>query len=794
MNDSRKTKAQLHAELAELRRQFEQSGNSAHEQLYRALYETAPIALVVWDTSCRVTDWNRGAQTVFGWTREEVLGHSFFEFLIPEVTRPQVAAVVETLLRGELPSGNVNENLTKTGDTLLCEWTNSTLRDGGGRIIGALSIGQDITERRTAFEAIRHARGLLASVMNSSLDAIMALRAVRGKSGRVVDFEWVLANHAAERMLGRPESELLGQRTLKLFPHEDEREAFRRCVAVLETGEPQRFTTHDIEDGHDRWFQYAIVRLDDGVAVTFREITDVKAVEEALRESERKYRLLAEHSADVIWTMDPQMRFTYTSPSVERLFGYAPEDLLGVPLHDLLPADSQGGAPTSLELARLVASRSGPDTLSVRRELEILHKNGTRVWAEVVTNPVWHDDGQIAGLVGITRDISKRKEFQERMQQAQKLESLGVLAGGIAHDFNNLLAAILGNADLALWDLPSLSPARDHLVDIERATRRAADLCQQLLAYSGRGRFVNETINLSSVVHEMAALLNVSISKKALLRYHFAPEILAIKADPTQIRQVIMNLITNASEALGDQSGTISVATGVESCDHAYLNGSYLADDLPEGQYVFVEVTDTGCGMDEQTQRRIFDPFFTSKFTGRGLGLAAVLGIVRSHRGAIKVYSEPGKGSVFKVLFPVTGDVPVTEESLSSDTSPWMGSGTVLLVDDEEPLRKIARRMLERMGFSVIVATDGPEAIELFNRHSGEIACVVLDLTMPGMDGEEVFRVLRKIRKDLRVILVSGYGEQEVAQRFLGKGLDGFIQKPYIFKTMNEAVRKALEG
>ncbi|MEW6660206.1 MAG: cache domain-containing protein [Thermodesulfobacteriota bacterium] len=417
----------------------------------------------------------------------------------------------------------------------------------------------------------------------------------------------------------------------------------------------------------------------------------------------------------------------------------------------------------------------------------------------LTASPLKGPEGELLGAVYVARDISERRRAEEergkleaQMREVQKLESLGVLAGGIAHDFNNLLMAILGNADLALLSLSPASPARPQIEEISRASQRAADLCRQMLAYSGKGRFVIGRYDLSEIVREMAQMLEVSVSKKATLRYSFAPELPAVEADATQLRQVIMNLITNASESLGDLSGVISVTTGVMECDRAYLADSHLDDRLPEGRYVYLEVADTGSGMDEETRRRIFDPFFTTKFTGRGLGLAVVLGIVRGHHGAIKFYSEPGKGTNFKILFPAVAWAPADRAASAVQTAPLAQGGTVLLVDDDAKVRQVGSQMLTILGFQVLAAATGQEALEAFQKGVNEIDCVILDLTMPEMGGEEVFRQLRQLRSDVCVILSSGYNEQEVTQRFVGKGLAGFIQKPYTMANLQVILNRVL--
>jgi signal transduction histidine kinase/ActR/RegA family two-component response regulator len=406
-----------------------------------------------------------------------------------------------------------------------------------------------------------------------------------------------------------------------------------------------------------------------------------------------------------------------------------------------------------------------------------------------------HAPGQFACIIS---DVTQQKRLEderakelEQLQHMQKLEGLGLLAGGIAHDFNNLLMAILGNTDLAIQDLPSDSPVASSLNQVKQISLQAAELCKQMLAYSGKGKFVVGAIDLSRLIGDMAKLIEVSISKKVVLHYNLTPHLPAIEGDASQVRQVIMNLVINASEAIGEKSGVISLTTGVMDCDEAYLRGAYLGDHSSPGQFVSFEVSDTGCGIEKDIQSRIFDPFFTTKFTGRGLGLAAVMGIVRGHGGAIKVYSEPGKGSTFKVLFPATGQIAAAEERVLRSTD-WRGTGTILLVDDEDTVRSVTRRMLERAGFSVITAADGREAVRVFRDSADKLACVLMDLTMPHMNGDVAFREMHKIRSDIPIILSSGYNPQDVRARFAGKGLAGFIQKPYQLADMIETLRSVL--
>ncbi|MBN1346379.1 MAG: response regulator [Phycisphaerae bacterium] len=392
-----------------------------------------------------------------------------------------------------------------------------------------------------------------------------------------------------------------------------------------------------------------------------------------------------------------------------------------------------------------------------------------------------------AGTILSLRDITdrrraeqERRQTEAKLQHAQKLESLGVLAGGIAHDFNNLLTGILGNSSLALAELPSNSRLRSGLEQIERSALRAAELTNQMLAYSGRGSFVVGPIHLSDLIRDTAELLASSISKTAVLQFQLGPDVPPIVGDAAQIRQVIMNLIINASEAIGADGGMITVTTGVIEADKDCLSRAATGQDLPEGDHVFLRVSDSGCGMDAETKSRIFDPFFTTKFTGRGLGLAATLGIVRGHRAAITVDSESGKGTTFTLLFPIMDEARAAEAATDTPNEDEdVIEGTVLVVDDEEVVRDIAAKVLDRAGFGVLTACDGQDAVRAFRRHADEILAVLLDRSMPGMDAKDVFAEIRRIRSDVRIVLTSGYSEEEAIEEFDRRSLAGFVQKPF---------------
>jgi PAS domain S-box-containing protein len=375
---------------------------------------------------------------------------------------------------------------------------------------------------------------------------------------------------------------------------------------------------------------------------------------------------------------------------------------------------------------------------------------------------------------------TEHRKLEARVQYSQRLESMGVLAGGVAHKFNNLLTSIMGYTSLACTEVPDGSRARDHLGQVLSASASAAELTQQMLAYSGRGQFVLEGLDLSRTVEMTGPLLQSAISKKASLSFELTPDLPLIEGDAGQIRQILINLANNASDALEDAAGEICVRTGLAWAESGELTPLQPGRILPAGLYVYLEVSDTGAGMDAGMLGRIFDPFFTTKFAGRGLGLPVVMGIARSHRGSIRVESKPGEGTAVRVFFPALEDAePQPQAAHKLDVLALPRSGTILVVDDEEPIRRLVQAVLEDAGLNVLSAVDGKHALEVFRGHRHEIHAVLLDLTMPGMDGAEVFQAIRQLQPDSRVVLCSGYNESEVAGRLGEDRPAAFLRKPY---------------
>ena len=525
-----------------------------------------------------------------------------------------------------------------------------------------------------------------------------------------------------------------------------------------------------------------------GALATARDLVD---------EERRRYQELFDFAPDGYLMTDPEGTIREGNRAAAVLLAVRPEFLVGKPLVLFVAEEAHRAFGT--HLARL-HNEDGDRETEAEWQTMVQPRGGPPFPVTLTTGRIRDPKGRLVGLRWLLRDRTERvrtevarRQWEARLQHTQRLESLGILAGGIAHDFNNLLTTILGSAELALLHLPQAAPARTTVEQIITATRRAADLTNQMLAYSGRGTLHVQPILLADLVREMDPLLRASLPKTCVLEFRLGAPIPAIAADATQLRQVVMNLIINAGEAIGDSDGTITVRVGVRECDRAYLEGGVLDAKIPAGPYVAFEVTDTGCGMSGETQHRMFEPFFTTKFAGRGLGLAAVLGIMHGHRGTIRVTSQPGRGTRIEALFPPTDRPVIAPPPLAPVPPVWRGEGTILVVDDEAQIRAVAEHVLEHTGFTVLTAADGREAVAVFREHAETVRAVLLNLTMPHQDGAATARQLRQIRPDLRIILTSGYTEEEATRQFTTRDLSGFLQKPYTIKDLVAALRTALE-
>ena len=482
-----------------------------------------------------------------------------------------------------------------------------------------------------------------------------------------------------------------------------------------------------------------------------------------------KLRAIVESSEDAIVSNGLDGVIQSWNNAAERVFGYTSAEMIGKPMTPLLPPDRIQEENDILERIRRSGRVKHFETIRVR-------KDGKPIPVSLTISPVYNDAGAVVGASLIGRDISEQKQMEEQLRQTQKLESLGVLAGGLAHDFNNLLTGVMGNASLALEDMEDREQMRAHIGEIMRASERAAMLVRQMLAYAGKGRTIVEPMDLSQQISEIVSLIRTSIPRTVELQLELDPDGPRVDADRSQIQQLIMNLAINAAEAIGEQPGAVSITTSHRETD--------------QEMQVVLAVRDTGCGMDETTRAQMFDPFFTTKFTGRGLGLSAVMGIIRSHRGSISVESRPGSGTTITVVLPAS--TAPASANVPDEHPEVRGYGNILVVDDEALVRNLAKFTLERCGYTTERAVNGREGLDIFASRPHEFAAVVLDLTMPVMGGEEVLAHLRQIRPDVPVLLSSGFSEEEALLRFRDKGLAGFLQKPYTATALARKIKHAV--
>ena len=664
------------------------------------------------------------------------------------------------------------------------------LFDEAGKVMGIFGISRDITEMMRMQESLRLAR--------QSLDQVPDVILWIDGEGRVVD-----CNLGACRSLGYSQQELLESTIFAIDPMtraEQWAETFAEMKARRATHIESIMLT---KEGRSIPMDIQVTHIAFGdkefLCGVSRDITERKSMEERLRRSEAS--LSRAHAIAKLgsWEWDPATGEVLYSDEIFDIFGIDRGSSAG-------KLSSQVEAMIHPEDRELVEAglRARQTGVGQTVEYRIIRPDGSIRWIRAIGEFV-REPGKAVRMIGASQDITEHKLMEEerlnlerQMLHLQKLESLGTLSGGIAHDFNNLLQVVLGNLDLTLMLLPEKAEVRKNLEQAVIATVRASELSGMMLAYSGKGVLAVKELNLSDLVRENSPVLAAVVSRSVSFTPVLAPDLPPVQADATQLLQVVMNLVKNSSEAIGEGSGSIMLATGVRQFDQASLKESRLEEKLAAGRYVWMEVSDTGCGMDEATKYKVFDPFFSTKFTGRGLGMSAALGIMRAHKGAIMLESHPGAGTKVRLLFPITPDhseLPLTLPPLAKEPGAVgdQRQDTVLIVDDEEMIRTLSVAMLEAFGFDTLVANDGEKALEIFRREADRISLVLLDQSMPIMDGLAVLKELRRIRPEVRVLLASGFSKQEVSARFKGLGLNGFIQKPFTVKCLSDEVRRVLQ-
>ncbi len=583
------------------------------------------------------------------------------------------------------------------------------------------------------------------------------------------------------------------------------RHSFLELVHPCDRFEVQAGIDSCIAEGKPRETEYRVIRPDGTVrnikgqaemvldaeghpeqlAGTAMDITASKQAEEILRLA----RFSIEHSSDGIFWITPDARIVDANEAACRSLGYSRDEMLRLTIPDIDPCCDYDAFRRSFANLRQHGTRT----------FEAVHatKDGARFPVEIVSSYLSFGDEE--RNCAFVRNIAERKQAEEekrtleqQFQQTQRLESLGVLSGGIAHDFNNILAIIMGYCSLTKMEYET---AQGNIEEIEKAAERGAELCRQMLAYAGKAQLTKTRVDIGSVVDEMATMLKSTLPRNSVIKTDLPTGIPAINADASQIRQVVMNMIINASEAIGEEQGEIGVSLARTAVTADQAAKDYHGEAIPPGEYVCLEVADNGCGMNEETKWRIFEPFYTTKFSGRGLGMSAVLGIIQSHGGALQLFSRPGQGTTFKVYLPVRDSGSLGDEGrMHAPSPPWQGSGTILLVEDEDQIRFIASSLLANFGFEVLEAANGKEALEAYRKNAADIIPVLTDMGMPVMDGYALFPALKQLDHNLPIIVSSGFGFAEVASRIGRDDIAGIIDKPYNPDQLREVVKRVVAG
>ncbi len=644
----------------------------------------------------------------------------------------------------------------------------------------------ELAARERSEAALQHSEATRSILLSSFPDLVFRINR---------DLVYLDFHTPSPELLFLPPEQFLGRTVHETMPPDVARLTREAITAALAQGSPQRFDYRLELADSERFFDTAVMPGGpDEVLAVIRDVTAQKRLEAALRNSEARFRAIFVSAGVGIALIGRNGRAIESNPALQLMLGYDGQELHEVPVRDLThPDDHQFNRQLFRDLIAGRRDAFGSETRFIRKDRELIYSRLTVTRIQ---------DEQRLGVmaVAIVEDITaqknaedERRRIERRLMETQRLESIGVLAGGIAHDFNNLLMAVIGHAELALLDLSPAEPAHSSVEAMLQSAEQAADLTKQLLAYAGKAQLAHQSLNLNRLIEEVLKSLTISVTRYCTLQTHLAAALPPINADSSQIRQVAMNLVINAAESIGPSGGEVLVSTALETLDAARLALLRFGSECTPGDYVCFRVRDNGHGMDAETLERIFEPFFSTRFAGRGLGLAAVLGIVRSHGGALDVQSAPGQGSFFQIWFPAalmpepdgTGDGTLPEVALQA------ASGSILVIDDELQVREVLAGVVRRLGYGAYLVGDGPSGLALVEQGRLHIAGVLLDLTMPAMDGEEVARHIRLLRPDLPIILMSGYELNNRAADGQAGRDTVVLQKPFSIERLREALQQA---
>ncbi|HET8900765.1 MAG TPA: PAS domain S-box protein [Holophagaceae bacterium] len=746
------------------------------QDIYSGLVENLSEGIAILDEEGRFLFVNAACGQIFGVAGDGLLGHSPLEHFAPD-SRVRHPALLARGAAGGRDAHEV-EILRPDGARRWLAIRAMPRKDSSGRFAGSVASFFDITQHRLALEALQQSEARFRRLVETLPQGVVTYQ-----DGRIT-----YSNPAASAITRTDPDAAEGKPILE-YIHPSHWPAIKERMGRMLQGEevPAMDYTFCRGDGTEVQVEAHAQILEGGerpvMISVFTDLTRRMEMEQAVRDSEERYRSVIEQAQDMIFLVDlDTLAIVQANRAFHETLGYPPSALSGLTLYGLVEADRES-------IDRNIAQVMRQGHAAIGRRI-YRHADGTT--REVEASGSLLRNGGRNLMVTLVRDISERIATERALQQSQKLESLGILAGGIAHDFNNLLTAMMGNLSLAQLKSHASSPSWPYLDALEKTLQKAADLTRQMLAYSGKGHFITRIVDLNQAVEEMTHLLSVSISKSISLRFDLGKGLPPLEADPAQLQQVVMNLVTNASDAIGDKEGVIRIATRLVELEAGRINQDFPAQAVEPGPHLVLEVADSGCGMDAETLQRIFEPFFTTKVKGRGLGLSAMLGILRGHHAGIRIISSPGQGAAFHIYFPAKAGA-VAEEPALAPSLALQPQGAALVVDDEPDIRESAVELFRMLGFGMVFeASDGVEALEVFEVRRKEISLVFMDLTMPKMSGREAFQALRKLDPAIPVILTSGFNEEP--------DLDGigrpsaFLQKPYRFIQLRSAVTKALEG
>jgi len=668
------------------------------------------------------------------------------------------------------------------------------LKAANGHVEGIICFQADITELQSLTRQLEREMGMQQTFFSHIPDRIY----FKDRQHR-----FIRVNEAFRRFCDFGSvDDAIGKTDYDLFDEKHAREAWEDEERIMQTGIPLIgvIEAEGRKSGRHSWASTTKMPYRDeageiiGTFGISRDITELVRAQRAVADSEQLFRSIWQNSMDGMRLTDENGIIESVNRGFCRIFGVEDFQVIGRPLTVLYEGEDSESV-----LANYRAHFHDPaagNHIELHRHLP----DGREVWLQVAYSYFSDSQGRTRYL-SVFRDVTnwhldqeRRLHIERKLLDAQRLESLGIMAGGIAHDFNNMLGGILGHASLIGMTMPEDAPWRNDLEAVERTCLQASELCQEMLAYSGRGRFEVSVIDLNRLVQETEQLLRASIARSIVLDLRLASNLPPVEVDIAQLRQILLNLTINASESIGERSGHITLMTGTRQLDEKSIKEARFENKAEPGIFVELAVSDNGCGIDDEQQNRIFDPFYTTKFTGRGLGLAAVLGIVNGHKGLIELQSRIGEGTTFRVLIPVSGmPLPAVREPEPEKQIAWKSHGDILLVDDDQTIRTVMSELLRRTGFEVTQAADGLEGVARFREAPDRYRAVVLDLTMPGMDGDKVFEEIEKLRPGTPVVVMSGYTESDVAIRFGNRPLAAFLQKPFRPAMLRQKLRELLD-